>query len=577
MAPRLPQKATSLFLPTANFQHPTSNFKHCPAMNDSMLFPDGVSSKLPDIMMHLIQRCAALLLPAFMLLVPLSGQESGTAAKQYDSRALSHYLDGDLYMMQEDYRAAAKAYKLALSYDSSSATIYLSLGEALLRLGLLESSQKAGEKALRLQPDDPLVYEFLSRNAAAREDMDMVIRYLDRWVDLDPSDLEPLFRKAGFLLRQKKFAEAVDNYLIIYDRDPLQQQVLNRAGEIALSTGDLERAFQVYLRLYRSRPADHRVIRTYAEISVQTERFAEAIEAYELLEQSGGTTLPATLQLAWLYLKVDSLDKAQAVIVSLIDEGHRQWDVLSLSGHVAEKQSNYEQLARISTLMVEVYPDSVGGYTGLAIARNYLGDKSGAIEVLEDAVLRFPAEPDVNYLLGNLYFKDDRYPEAERHLLTALKHRPSASHIRHLLASTWSGIGKYGVSDSLYEVVLKADSKDAVAMNNYAYSIADRDQVSKAQLRYARRLSRKSLKQQPENAAFLDTYGWIWYRLKWYRTARKYIARSIDIKPHNPIVLDHLGEVYRKLGDQEKAKEYFELAEQLRQEKSPSLVRVNED
>lgn len=542
-----------------------------------MLFPDGVASKLPDIMMHLFQRCAAILLPAFLILVPLGAQETETEARQYDSRALSHYLDGDLYMMQGDYRAAAKEYKLALSYDSSSATIYLSLGEALLRRGLLESSQSAGENARQLQPDDPLVYEFLSRNAAAREDLDMAIRYLDKWAELDPSDLDPLFRKAGLLQRQKKFAEAVDNYLAIYDRDPLQQQVLIRAGEIALSTGDLERAYQVYLRLHQLRPADHRVARTYAEISVQTERLAEAIEAYEHLERSGGATLVTTLQLAWLHLRVDSLDKAQAILMPLIDEGHRQWDVLSLSGHVAEKRSDYEQLARVSTLMVEVYPDSIGGYPGLAIARNYLGDKPGAIEVLEKAVLRFPTEPNINYLLGNLYFGADRYPEAERHLLTALKYRPSASYIRHLLASTWSSMGKYGVSDSLYKVLLRTDKKDAVAMNNYAYSIADRDQVSKAQLRYARKLSRNSLKQQPENAAFLDTYGWIWYRLKWYRTARKHIARSLDIKPDNPVVLDHLGEVYRKLGDPEQAKEFFERAERLRQEKKPSIVRINED
>ncbi len=542
-----------------------------------MLFPDGVASKLPHIMMHLFQRCAAILLPAFLILTPLGGQEKEPEARQYDSRALSHYLDGDLYMMQGNYRAAADAYKLALRYDSSSATIYLSLGEALLRLGLLERSKNAGEKAQRLQPDDPLVYEFLSRNAAAREDLDMAIRYLDKWAELDPSDLDPLFRMADFLLRQKKFAEAVDAYLAIYDRNPLQQQVLPQAGEIALSTGDFERAYQVYLRLYRLRPENHRVTRAYAEISVQTERFAEAIEAYERLEQSGGATLATTLQLAWLYLKVENIDKAQAILILLIDKGHRQWDVLSLSGHVAEKLSDYEQLAKVSTLMVEVYPDSIGGYTGLAIARNFLGDRPEAIEILEKAVPRFPADPNINYLLGNLYFRADRYSEAEPHLLTALKHKPSAGNIKHLLASTWSSMGKYSVSDSLYEAVLRTDRKDAVAMNNYAYSIADRNQVQKKQLRYARKLSRRSLKLQPKNAAFLDTYGWTWYRLKWYRTARKHIARSLDIRPDSPVVLDHLGEVYRKLGDLERAEECFERADRFRQEEKPSMVRVNEE
>ena len=364
------------------------------------MFIDGAASKL-NLIMTLIPRPRALILVAvFLLLVPLVSQEAQTEERQYDSRALSHYLDGDLYMIQGDYHAAAAAYERALSYDSSSATIYLGLGEALLRQGQLERSRTAGEKARRLQPDDPLVYEFLARSAEARESFGEAVKHLDKWAELAPADLDPLFRKAGLLLRQKKFAEAVDAYLAIYDRDPLQQQVLPRAGEIALSTGDLERAYQAYQRLFQLRPDDHRVARTYAEISVQAKRFNEAVRAYEHLEKSGGATLATNLQLAWLYLQLKGATRAQSLLTSLIEEGHRQWEVLSLSQFVADKISDYGWMASISALMLEVYPDSVGGYTGLATARNYLKDQPGAIGVLEQAVLRFPTDPDVNYRLG---------------------------------------------------------------------------------------------------------------------------------------------------------------------------------
>ncbi|MFB0517155.1 MAG: tetratricopeptide repeat protein [Candidatus Neomarinimicrobiota bacterium] len=542
-----------------------------------VLFTEGATSKFFNTMINLPWRCASIVLPVSLILSPLCGQETQAEVRQYDTRALSHFLDADLYMMQGDYGEAAAAYERALSYDSSSATIYLGLAEALLRQGQLERSRAAGEQAKRLQPDDPLVYEFLARNAAAREDLGEAVQHLDKWAELDPADLDPLFRKAGLLLQQKKFAEAIDAYLAIYDRDPLQEQVLPRAGEIAISIGDFERAYQVYQRLHQQRPDDPRITRTYAEISVQIKRYEEAAAAFAQLEESGEATLATTLQLAWLYLQLEDLDGAQSVLAPLVEQGHRQWDVLSLSGHVAEKLSDYEQLAAVSELMREVYPDSIGGYTGLAIARNYLEDRQGAVEVLEEAIIRFPDDADVNYLLGNLYFNTDRFAEAERCLLTALTQRPTASHIQHLLATTWSSLGKYAPSDSLYEVVLKADEDDAVAMNNYAYSIADRSQVSRRQLWYARKLSRKSLKLQPENAAFLDTYGWIWYRLKWYRTAHKYIARSVAIRPDSPVVLEHLGEVYLKLGKSAKAEEYFERAKQVRQQETPPMVRAQEE
>ncbi|UCH11598.1 MAG: tetratricopeptide repeat protein, partial [Fidelibacterota bacterium] len=234
----------------------------------------------------------------FVFLIPIRGQN--TEEKQYDSRALSHYLDADLYMMQGDYQAAAAAYQHALQYDSSSATIYLGLGEALLHQGEYERSRQAGEKARELQPEDPLVYEFLVRHATATEDAEGALKYLDTWAQLEPANLDPLFRKAGLYLKLNKFPEAIDTYLAIYDRDPLQEQVLPRAGEIALSTGDMERAYQAYARLYQKRPDDPRINRTFAEIAVRTKRWEEAVEAYDRLESTGKASLATTLQLAWL-------------------------------------------------------------------------------------------------------------------------------------------------------------------------------------------------------------------------------------------------------------------------------------
>ncbi|UCH09597.1 MAG: hypothetical protein JSU61_10265, partial [Fidelibacterota bacterium] len=130
---------------------------------------------------------------------------------------------------------------------------------------------------------------------------------------------------------------------------------------------------------------------------------------------------------------------------------------------------------------------------------------------------------------------------------------------------------------SLYELVLKSSKDDATLMNNYAYSIAERPQVTFRQLWYARQLSRKSLKLNPDNAAFLDTYGWIAYRLKWYRTAGRYISRSLEIRPDHPVVLEHQAEVYLNMGKPDQAEDYFKRAERARQQESATVVRTTED
>jgi tetratricopeptide (TPR) repeat protein len=542
-----------------------------------MLYRNEATSKFFQKMISHPQNQIILLFLLAATLTTVHGQEIGIEESHYDSRALSHYMDGDLYMMQGDFAAATAAFERALSYDSSSATIYLSLGEAVLGQGQLDRAQWAGEKARLLEPDDPLAYEFLARTAIAQKEPDRAIQYLDKWAALDPINLDPLFEKADLLLRHNKYGEAIDTYLTIYDRDRVQQQVLPRAGEIAISIGDFERAYEAYNRLYGIRPDDVGIARAYAEISVRTERLKEAVEVYEHLQSKGQATLANTLQLAWLHLREKNLERAQTLLIPLIDQGNRQWDLLSLSRHVAERISDYEQLERVSTLLIEVYPDSVHGYTTMAIARNYLDNETGALEILEKALQRFPRNPDINYLIGNLYFSQEYFSKAELHLMIALDGSPEASYIQHLLATTWSSMGKYQTSDSLYEVVLLADEKDAVVLNNYAYSIAERLNAPRTQLRYARRLSRRSLSIQPENPAFLDTYGWINYRLTKYRTARKYIAKSLEIRPDHSVVLEHLAEVYLRLGDEILADKYFQMAQEVRERESPPMVRAPEN
>ncbi len=540
-----------------------------------MLFREGDASKFLNMMIRSMHRSSPILLLALLVLVPLSGQEAPTGAGQrYDSRALSHYLDGDLYMMQEEYAQAAAAYERALLYDSTSATIFLSLAEALMQDNRLEKARQAGEQALRLQPDDPLVHKFLFQAAAAQQNYAAAIEHLDEWAKLDPMDIDPLFRKAGIQYRQKEFSQVIDTYLAIFDRDPMQHQVLSRAGEMALSISDFDRVFQVYQRLYRREPDDPQVARAYADICMQVRQYDEAVAAYERLNQAGAASPSNRLQLAWLYWQQQEPLKTKGLLDDLIEEGHRQWEILSMTGRLASEMADYAQLGNVSNLMIKVYPDSTGGYTGLAIARANLDDEAGAIAVLEEAALRFPTATNINYLLGNLYYGAERYADAEQSLIMALAQAPDARRIKFLLASTWSSLKKFVPSDSLFEELLKADKKDATAMNNYAYSIAEREQLTKKQLKAARKLSRRSLKLKPDNAAFLDTYGWIWYRLGRYRKARKYINKSIKVKPDNPVVLDHMGEVYMKSGKAEEARVMFERAERVRQGETPELVRA---
>ena len=516
---------------------------------------------------------------ALFLLAPAisigQAQDDHQESRSYDSNALSHYLDGDMYMMQGDHGAAVRAYAQALRYDSTSATIYLSLGEAYLQLSQPHKAWQAGQKALALEPQDGEVHKFLSSVAIATSEFPKAVKHLEEWYRLDPTDMEPLFRKAALHLQQKKYAEAVDTYLGIYDRDPMQTQVLTRAGEIALSINDYERGYQVYGRLQKRRPDDLRILRTFAEVAVRAGHTDEAISAYQTLVAADNASLGSRVQLAWLLRQAGKLDESLSHLTKLIEEGHRQWEVLHLGIVAASDAADFTGLDRFSGMMIEIYPDSAEGYSARAIARSNLDDPLGAIEVLETAAQRIPANGNIDYLLGNLYYSVRRYEDAEARLKEALRIHPKVTEIRQLLAAAWSELRRFRASDSLYEKLIEEQPKDAIALNNYAYSIADRELASRKRLRYARKLSRRSLKLESDNPAFLDTYGWVLYKLGWVRRAGRYIARSIELRPGSPEVLEHMGAVHRRRGQNGEAERLVEEARQIRL-KRQILVRAEE-
>jgi Tfp pilus assembly protein PilF len=59
---------------------------------------------------------------------------------------------------------------------------------------------------------------------------------------------------------------------------------------------------------------------------------------------------------------------------------------------------------------------------------------------------------------------------------------------------------------------------------------------------------RKALDSEPTNGAYLDSLGWVLYRLGKFEEAETWLRRALERSGRDPTVHDHLGDVYAKLG-----------------------------
>jgi uncharacterized protein HemY len=65
----------------------------------------------------------------------------------------------------------------------------------------------------------------------------------------------------------------------------------------------------------------------------------------------------------------------------------------------------------------------------------------------------------------------------------------------------------------------------------------------------------KAVNQDPNNYAYLDSLGWVYYKQDKYTQAEDYLRRAIALEGDDPTVLSHLGDVYLKLGQDQQAEE----------------------
>ena len=83
----------------------------------------------------------------------------------------------------------------------------------------------------------------------------------------------------------------------------------------------------------------------------------------------------------------------------------------------------------------------------------------------------------------------------------------------------------------------------------------------------AEEMSYRTVKAEPTNSTYLDTYAWILFEKGKYAEARIYIDQAIlNGGDKSSVVMEHGGDIYYQVGEPEKALEYWKQAEKLAEE-----------
>ncbi|NQT27604.1 tetratricopeptide repeat protein [candidate division KSB1 bacterium] len=512
---------------------------------------------------------------------------SDTAVQQSDKKnpnAVELFVEGTTHEATGNYSAALLSFQEALIYDSTSANLLFSIAKSYLRLGKEESAMHTLRRCVSLDPDQLEAHELLARIYATQGWWSLVEKKYLYILSRDSTYTDAYYNLALFYMRQNDREKAVHMYQqVLKVQEYPDPQIFLGLGELYLDLGQFDQAEAMYDRLIEYDPQEGfgyygrglaqesigdtvRATFSYRQALQFGPDLLEARERlgrlYQIQEQwqdaldlfkqgivQDSTEINNWLEMAIVYRRQDDSTSAAEFYPQIIDRFPNRWEARLDYGRFLLDEQNYDKAYPQFKQVANLDTNNAWGWMFAGISLVHLDSIDQSIPYLEQSLRLTPNDPLGNYYLGTVYMQQEIWRKAKPLLQHALKFRPTWISALNALATVCDGMHEYAESDSLYERAIELDPGNNLLLNNFGYSLS----VRGVRLDDALDMAKRALEQQPENGAYLDTVGWIYFQLGDYPKAVEHIQRALVIRPEHVEVMGHLGEVYGKMGQTEEA------------------------
>ncbi len=221
-----------------------------------------------------------------------------------------------------------------------------------------------------------------------------------------------------------------------------------------------------------------------------------------------------------------------------------------------------------------INPRYLHSYYLLAVLYSASQEYQKAAEQYEKILVTFSRDEEANLevyaYLGQLYYSQQKYREALQQFQKILEWEPENKEVKFLIGSLYFDLEKKSRAIEIFKEVIKQDPSHQNSLNFLSYIYAEQG----IHLDEALVMIQKALEIEPDNGAFLDTLGWIYYQKGLYEEALDPLEKAAEIYP-DAVIFDHLGDAYLKMGLTEKAKKSWQRALQLAPEDSDVDEKIN--
>ncbi len=416
-------------------------------------------------------------------------------------------------------------------------SVLVKIAELNERIGNVENTISTVEKLLELDPSNLRLQKLLIESYLKTNKNDEAILLADDALSMFPDDLTLIEYKGNAKANQNKWEEAAKEYQKLIKSDlPFEAKMRIAGGfvtEAAKDSSIIPIAKNLLLEIEKD-TSDWQTNVFLAEVALVENNDSLALKYFK----------NATVFAPW---------------------NAHIWSRFGLL--LFESQKYDETIAEMKTA-VNNFPDDFVINLILGLSLSQQNDIDGAARALEHAVRLNPNDLMALHAYGFTLNQQKRPDAALIYLEKALFLAPDNIQILGTMGMIYDGMKNYEMTDSLYKRALEIDSLDVLVSNNYAYSLSERG----VELDKALKMAEFAVEMQPKNASYLDTIGWVYFKLGNFDKAIGFIEQAIELDSENATLYDHLADIYVKMNNKEKAIEFYKKALLL----DPEIENVNE-
>ena len=504
-----------------------------------------------------------------------------------------------------DLDGAFEMYSHCLDIDPNSAVTLYELSKYYMYLGLAEKGELALRDAVEIAPGNYWYKETLAAYYQNRGENIKAIEVIEDMVAQFPSRLEPLMALVDLYNRTKNYEKVIETLNRLERLDGKSEQISMEKFRMYLAMDNNEQAFQEIENLAKEYPYDMRYLTILGDVYLENGKEDEAFAIYRKVLAEDASYAPAMLSLASYYEKqgMDSLYRAQMDSVllnqrvdsetklnvmrqlimrsersdrdstkigvlfdSLLEQEQENADVAMLATQYYLSKRMDEQAKKSLQQVIDIDPGNKPAHLQLlsfAIAKN---DMDEIIRICIPAVNYMPEALEFHYYLGLAHYQKEERDKALEvfkkgiRQITPESDKTLASDFYAIMGDLYHLKKMNEEAYEAYDSALVYKPDNISALNNYAYYLS----VEKKELDKAEEMSYRTVKAEPSNGTYLDTYAWILFEKGKYVEARIYIDQAMKHEgDKSSVVVEHCGDIYYFNGEHEQAVEYWKQAEKL--------------